>query len=146
MGGGAAEGAFGPAMLGLTMALGRFSGQAVAARMSEASVIRRATGLAVAGVLIAAVAPAPWAAYAGFGLMGLGISVIGPMGLALAGRLSPPGARTAVIARVAIIGFSGFFIAPAAMGLGADAFGLRWAFAAVAVLLAVEWALIRRTA
>ena len=146
LGGGAAEGAFGPAMLGLTMALGRFSGQAVAARLSEAQVIRWATALAVAGVLTAAAAPVPAVAYLGFGLMGLGISVIGPMGLALAGRLAPPDRRTAVIARVAIIGFVGFFLAPALMGLGAQAAGLRWAFAGVAVLLSGQWLLLRALA
>ncbi|UWQ20866.1 MFS transporter [Jannaschia sp. W003] len=146
LGGGAAEGAFGPAMLGLTMAVGRFSGQAVSARLSEAGVIRWATGLAVAGVLVAAAAPVPWVAYGGFGLMGLGISVIGPMGLALAGRLSAGSQRTAVIARVAVIGFLGFFLAPALMGLGSEAFGLRWAFAAVAVLLTLEWPLERLAA
>ncbi|CTQ33748.1 MFS transporter [Jannaschia rubra] len=141
LGGGAAEGAFGPAMLGMTMAVGRFSGQAVAARLSELGVIRVATGFAVVGVLIAASAPTPTVAYAGFGMMGLGISVIGPMGLALAGRMSAPGLRTAVIARVAVIGFLGFFIAPALMGLGAQVFGLRLAFALVAVLLTVIWPL-----
>ncbi len=143
LGGGAAEGAFGPAMLGLTMAIGRFSGQAVAARLSEVAVIRIATALAIAGVLIAAAAPTPPVAYLGFGLMGLGISVIGPMGLALTGRLAAPRQRTAAIARVAVIGFLGFFLAPALMGLGAQAFGLRWAFACVAVLLAVLWPLTR---
>ncbi|TFL19074.1 MFS transporter [Jannaschia formosa] len=141
LGGGAAEGAFGPAMLGLTMAVGRFSGQAVAARLSELMVIRLATGLAVIGVLIAAAAPSPAVAYVGFGLQGLGISVIGPMGLALAGRLAAPRQRTAVIARVAVIGFTGFFLAPALMGLGAGVFGLRWAFACVALLLAMLWPL-----
>ncbi|WP_371154936.1 MFS transporter [Jannaschia sp. 2305UL9-9] len=143
LGGGAAEGAFGPAMLGITMAIGRFSGQAVAARFSELWVIRLATGLAVVGVLIAATAPTPVVAYIGFGLQGLGISVIGPMGLALAGRLADASKRTAVIARVAVIGFTGFFIAPALMGIGADTFGLRWAFASVALLLAVIWPLSR---
>ncbi|SDY63078.1 Major Facilitator Superfamily protein [Jannaschia faecimaris] len=143
LGGGAAEGAFGPAMLGLTMAVGRFSGQAVAARLSEVGVIRIATGCAIVGVLIAAAAPTPFVAYVGFGLLGLGISVIGPMGLALTGRLAPPALRTAAIARVAVIGFLGFFIAPALMGLGAQAFGLRWAFACVALLLAVIWPLTR---
>ncbi|SFI92812.1 MFS transporter [Jannaschia pohangensis] len=139
--GGAAEGAFGPAMLGMTMALGRFSGQAVAARLSELGVIRLATSFAILGVLIAAAAPTPLVAYAGFGLMGLGISVIGPMGLALAGRLSAPRQRTAVIARVAIIGFLGFFFAPALMGLGAQVMGLRWAFACVALILVMIWPL-----
>ncbi|MEL6585602.1 MAG: MFS transporter, partial [Pseudomonadota bacterium] len=144
LGGGAAEGAFGPAMLGLTMAFGRFSGQAVAARLSELTVIRLATGIAASGVLIAAAAPSPAVAYLGFGLQGLGVSVIGPMGLALAGRLARPDQRTAIIARVAIIGFLGFFLAPAAMGLGAELFGLRWAFACVALLLAVIWPLTLR--
>jgi MFS family permease len=137
LGGGAAEGAFGPAMLGLTMAVGRFSGQAVAARLSELSVIRGATLLAMAGALIAAAAPGPAVAYLGFGLLGLGISVIGPMGLALAGRLSPASQRTAVIARVAVIGFLGFFLAPALMGQASDIWGLRWAFATVALVLVV---------
>jgi MFS family permease len=141
LGGGAAQGAFGPAMLGITMAIGRFGGQAVAARLTELAVIRIAAGLAVAGVLLAAAAPNPPVAYAGFGLLGLGISVIGPMGLALAGRLAPPDRRTAVIARVAVIGFLGFFVAPASMGLASDAFGLRVAFALVAVLLAAIWPL-----
>lgn len=141
LGGGAAQGALGPAMLGLTMALGRFSGQAVSARLSEIAVIRGAAAFAITGVLIAAAAPTPLVAYVGFGLMGLGISVIGPMGLALAGRLTPAGMRTAVIARVAVIGFLGFFVAPALMGLGAQAVGLRWAFACVAVLLAALWPL-----
>ncbi|MBM2577588.1 MFS transporter [Jannaschia sp. Os4] len=139
--GGAAEGALGPATLGLTMAVGRFSGQAVAARLSEVAVIRAAGALAAVGVLVAAAAPSPAVAYLGFGLLGLGISVIGPMGLALAGRLSPEALRTAVIARVAVIGFLGFFVAPALMGLGAQTVGLRWAFAAVAVLLAGLWPL-----
>lgn len=143
LGGRAAEGALGPAMLGLTMAVGRFSGQAVAARFSEIGVIRLAAGLAVAGVVTAASAPSPAIAYLGFGLLGLGISVIGPMGLALAGRLAAPRQRTAVIARVAVIGFLGFFLAPALMGLGSEAFGLRWAFAGVAVLLALVWPLSR---
>ena len=143
LGGGAAQGAFGPAMLGLTMAVGRFSGQAVAARLSEVAVIRMAAACAILGVLIVAAAPTPAVAYAGFGLMGLGISVIGPMGLALTGRLIAPRHRTAAIARVAVIGFLGFFIAPALMGLGAQAFGLRWAFACVAVLLLALWPLTR---
>ena len=39
----------------------------------------------------------------------LGVSVIGPLGIATAGRLAPPEHRTSAIARVAVIGFLGFF-------------------------------------
>jgi len=133
--GGAAQGALGPAMLGLTMAVGRFSGQAVAERLHELKVITWATLISAIGALIAAMAPTPFVAYIGFGTLGLGISVIGPMGLALVGRVVPPWLRTQAIARAAIIGFSGFFVAPVLMGGMSEVFGLRWAFASIAVLL-----------
>ncbi len=135
LGGGAAEGAFGPAMLGITMAIGRFSGQVVAARMREVTVVIWASVISASGAVIAAMAPTPVVAYVGFGILGLGVSVIGPMGLALVGKLVAPHLRTEAISRVAVIGFSGFFFAPMLMGLMSEVFGLRVAFAAVAVLL-----------
>ncbi|WP_045995623.1 MFS transporter [Loktanella sp. S4079] len=140
----AAEGAFGPAMLGLTMAIGRFSGQAVAARYSEIVVVIVASLVSAVGAVIAAIAPTPMIAYVGFGVLGLGVSVIGPMGLALVGQLVPARLRTEAIGRTAVIGFSGFFFAPVLMGLASDAYGLRVAFAGVAgmLLLAVPLAIV----
>lgn len=135
LGGGAAEGALGPAMLGLTMAFGRFSGQAVAERLREVHVLIGASILSASGAVIAALAPTPVWAYVGFGILGLGVSVIGPMGLALVGKLVPPHLRTEAISRAAVIGFSGFFFAPTLMGLMSQAFGLRIAFLVVALLL-----------
>lgn len=135
LGGGAAEGALGPAMLGITMAIGRFSGQAVAQRLREIPVVIWASVVSAVGAVVAALAPTPFVAYIGFGVLGLGVSVIGPMGLALVGKLVAPHLRTEAISRTAVIGFSGFFFAPVLMGLLSDAFGLRIAFFAVAVLL-----------
>ncbi len=135
LGGGAAEGALGPAMLGLTMAFGRFSGQAVAERFREIPVVIVASLISASGALIAAFASSPTIAYVGFGILGLGVSVIGPMGLALVGKMVPAHLRTEAISRVAVIGFSGFFFAPMLMGLVSEMFGLRLAFAAVALLL-----------
>jgi MFS family permease len=135
LGGGAAEGALGPAMLGITMAVGRFSGQMVAERLREVTVVLFACVISACGAVIAAVAPTPIVAYVGFGILGLGVSVIGPMGLALVGKLVAPHLRTEAISRTAVIGFSGFFFAPMVMGLMSEAFGLRIAFASVAVLL-----------
>lgn len=131
----AAEGALGPATLGLTMAFGRFSGQAVSERLSDVTMISVASALSALGAMIAAIAPTPLVAYAGFGVLGLGISVIGPLGLALVGRLVAPHLRTEAISRVAVLGFSGFFFAPMLMGLVSQAYGLRVAFACVAVLI-----------
>lgn len=133
--GGAAEGALGPAMLGIMMAIGRFSGQAVAARLREVPVVIGASMISASGAVIAALAPTPFVAYIGFGILGLGVSVIGPMGLALVGKLVAPHLRTEAISRTAVIGFSGFFFAPMLMGLFSEAFGLRIAFLGVAVLL-----------
>lgn len=135
LGGGAAEGALGPAMLGLTMAIGRFSGQAVAERLREVTILLGASLMAATGAVIAALAPTPLVAYVGFGVLGLGVSVIGPIGLALVGKLVAPHLRTEAISRTAVIGFSGFFFAPMLMGLMSEAFGLRMAFLGVAVLL-----------
>ncbi len=135
LGGRAAEGALGPAMLGVTMALGRFGGQLVAERMRETTVILAAALLSSGGAVIVAAAPGPSVAYLGFATLGLGISVIGPMGLALAGRMVAPHLRTRAISRVAVIGLGGFFIAPLLMGGLSELFGLRVAFGAVALLL-----------
>jgi MFS family permease len=135
LGGGAAEGALGPAMLGITMAFGRFSGQAVAEKLREIPVVIGASVISAVGAVIAAFATTPLMAYAGFGVLGLGVSVIGPMGLALVGKLVAPHLRTEAISRTAVIGFSGFFFAPMLMGLLSEAFGLRMAFLAVALLL-----------
>lgn len=146
LGGGAAEGALGPAMLGLTMAVGRFSGQVVAERFRELDVVIAASLLSSSGAVVAALAPTPVIAYVGFGILGLGVSVIGPLGIALAGKLVAPHLRTEAISRAAVIGFSGFFLAPVAMGLMSEAFGLRVAFLGVAVLLvtAVPLAMVVR--
>lgn len=135
LGGGAAEGALGPAMLGITMAIGRFSGQAVSERLPDRLVVIAASIISASGAVIAATASAPIGAYVGFGILGLGVSVIGPLGLALVGRMVPRHLRTEAISRAAVMGFSGFFFAPMLMGLISQAFGLRVAFGCVAALL-----------
>ncbi|ABD56514.1 MFS transporter [Jannaschia sp. CCS1] len=148
LGGRAAEGALGPAVLGLTMAIGRFSGQALTERFSEHAIIVIGTGMASVGALIAAAAGTPLMAYIGFGAMGLGIAAVGPVGLAIVGRMVRPEHRTAAVARAAVIGFMGFVLAPSLMGFVSGAVGLRWAFAAVAaaaLLAPLLAAYLRRT-
>lgn len=144
LGGGAAEGALGPAMLGFTMAFGRFSGQAVSNRMRDINLLIIAACVSASGAVFAALASTPMMAYIGFGILGLGVSVIGPLGLAIVGRIVPPHLRTEAISKAAVLGFSGFFFAPVLMGLISEAFGLRIAFACVAVviLMSVPLALI----
>jgi len=144
LGGGAKEGALGPAMLGFTMAFGRFSGQAVSERLSDVTVVIGGSIIAASGAILAALAGTPLVAQIGFGIFGLGVSVIGPIGISMVGHLVRPHLRTEAISRVAVIGFSGFFFAPMLMGLVSEAFGLRIAFLCVAgvILCAVPLVLI----
>ncbi len=134
LGGRAAEGAFAPAILGLTMAFGRLSGQAIAERFSELAVVTLGSGMACAGALLAAIAGSPWVAYVGFGVIGLGTSVVGPVAIALVGRMVPPAQRVRAVALVMVMGFGAFLFSPVVVGFVSNAFGLRVAFAVVAAL------------
>lgn len=144
--GGAAEGAMGPATLGLTMAFGRFAGQAVSERFRETTVVMVAGCVSASGAVIAALAPTPVVAYLGFGILGLGVSVIGPLGLGMVGKLVTPRQRARAISRVAIVGFSAFFFAPVLMGWSSELWGLRVSYGGVAcaLLLAVPLAMAVR--
>ncbi|MFN3143758.1 MAG: MFS transporter [Paracoccaceae bacterium] len=149
LGGSAVEGGLGPAMLGLTMALGRFLGHVLSVRGREAMLIGAAALGSALGAGLAAVAPAPAVAYLGFAVLGLGVSVIAPLAIGLAGALAEPARRTETVSRVVMIGFVGFFIGPPLMGLISEAAGLRASFAAIALgLLAVPLLLgaLRRSA
>lgn len=135
LGGSPAQGPLGPAALGLTMAVGRLSGQLLIARCSAAALLRHGALLAALGCAIAAMARTPILAYLGFAAAGLGISILAPMALALIGQSVPAAQRTRAIARGAVIGYCGFFFGPPLVGAMAEAAGLRAAFLLVAAAL-----------
>jgi predicted MFS family arabinose efflux permease len=135
LGAGAAQGALGPAILGITMAVGRLSGQVIVHYWSEAVVIRAATVLAALGSTIAAWAPNLSVAYIGFGLLGMGVSVVAPMAFAWVGRMVSPEKKALAISRIAVLGYAGFFIGPPLMGFLAEWFGLPVSFTAISLLL-----------
>lgn len=135
LGAGAAEGALGPAILGLTMAAGRLAGQVVANRVSERLVIRWASVTSGVGALIAATAPSLWIAYAGFAILGLGVSVVVPMAYAWIGRMVPNRHRSHAISRISVVGYTGFFIGPPMMGFLAEGFGLWASFVTIGGIL-----------
>lgn len=134
---GAALGAMGPAILGLTMGIGRLGGQAIAQYLSEERVIQIAAIFAALGSAVAAAAINFPLTYLGFAALGLGISVIAPLGLALVGRISPADQRVKAISNVALVGYTGFFIGPPIMGGLAEIASLATSFAALALLLAI---------
>ncbi|MDJ0822420.1 MAG: MFS transporter [Paracoccaceae bacterium] len=134
---GAAQGALGPAILGITMAVGRFSGQMVAMRFSEAAVIRAGAFTSAFGALLAAYAPNLAIAYIGFAVLGLGVSVMAPMAFAWVGRLVAPRHRSHAISRISVVGYTGFFIGPPMMGFLSQWFGLPVSFTAIALCLLI---------
>lgn len=143
MGAGALTGTLGPSILGLTMGIGRLAGQVVSQRWSEALVIRWAALLTASGAFLGGWADHLALGYLGFGMLGLGVSVIGPLALAWVGRLVTAEHRTLAISRVAVLGYSGFFIGPPLMGFLSEGFGLAVSFSAIGcVLLLVPVALV----
>ncbi|MGB1035036.1 MAG: MFS transporter, partial [Primorskyibacter sp.] len=135
MGAGAATGALGPAILGLTMGVGRLTGQIASQRLPEAQVIWWASVMTALGAALAGWAQSLALGYLGFGLLGLGVSVVAPLAFAWVGRMVRPDLRTLAISRVAAIGYSGFFIGPPVMGFLSDGFGLHISFSAIAALM-----------
>ncbi|WP_335946244.1 MFS transporter [Salipiger bermudensis] len=143
LGAGAAAGAVGPALLGITMTVGRLFGQGLAQRFAEPAVIRIGAAVSACGALLAAFAPSLWIAYAGFAILGLGASVIVPMAFAFVGARCPAERRAQAISRLSVIGYAGFFLGPPLMGLVSGGIGLAAAFAMVAlILLLIPLALI----
>ncbi|WP_415184946.1 MFS transporter [Phaeovulum sp.] len=137
LGGVSGDGSFGPAMLGLTMGIGRMSGQFLASRMGEARLVAGSAVIGVFGALVVALAPVQGVALIGVALIGLGVAVVVPSANSLLGRAVAPTLRGYAISRAWMIGFTGFFLGPVAMGLVAQTAGLRWSFAAVACTMAL---------
>ena len=130
-----AEGALGPALLGLSMGLGRLAGQAVSRHVGEVVLMQGGAGLAAAGALLVAGAPSPGVAFAGFAMLGFGVSVIVPIALAMVGRGAAEPVRATALAQASVLGFVGYIAGPALMGLLSDLVSLRLSFLAVGVAL-----------
>lgn len=137
LGGDPSEGALGPAILGLTMGVGRLAGHFMSHHMPELKLMGIAALVSAFGLCVAGVAPSLMIAYLGFGLAGLGVSVIAPLALALIGRTVAPEARLDAISRVSVMGYGAYFFGPPLMGFTSEAFGLRAGFILVACIMVV---------
>ena len=136
LGGSPGEGAMGPALMGLTMGIGRLSGHLLGRLMRDSTLMLLATLVSACGLVLAGLASSVLVALAGFALAGLGISVVAPLALALLGRVVPKEHRLKAISRASVLGYGAFFVGPPLMGLVAEGFGLRASFVLVAVVLA----------
>ncbi|MEP1537153.1 MAG: MFS transporter [Paracoccaceae bacterium] len=135
LGGSPSEGALGPAILGVSMAVGRLAGHIFAGQLQPLRVMTVASVLAAIGLALTGMAATVSFAYVGLALGGLGVSVVGPLALGLVGQSVPRRLRLAAISRAAALGYAAFFVGPPLMGFIAEAFGLRFSFYAIAGVL-----------
>jgi predicted MFS family arabinose efflux permease len=142
LGGSPSQGSLGPAVLALVMGAGRILGQVVVRHSDERQLLVGGALVAAAGLALTGLAPAPWLAYTGLCIMGVGGSVIAPTAYAIVGRSVPDEARAHALARATLLGYMGYFFGPPALGLISELFGLRLAFVAMAGVLLVAQGVI----
>lgn len=124
--------AYGYAAFSIAMAVGRLVGDRLTARLGPAYLVRVCGLLAGCGLAAGLLTGRTWAAIAGFGLFGLGLSAIVPTIFTAVANRGPHTGRD--LARVSSLGYLGFLVGPAAIGAVAHLTGLRTALALPAVL------------
>jgi MFS family permease len=113
---------------------GRLIGDRMLTRFGPATVFRVAVLIAGLGFGGAIALDRPIAGFAGFILLGLGLSVTLPVAISAAGSL-PGLAMATAVSRVSTMGYLGSFVAPAVIGALAGPLTLGWALAGSAVLV-----------
>jgi predicted MFS family arabinose efflux permease len=132
LGAGAAAAALGYTAFSLAMALSRVFGDRLNARLGPVALARGGGLLAASALTLALVSGSTVIALAGFAAMGAGLGVVVPVLFRAAG--STPGVSAAAgVAAVSTIGWLGFLAGPPAIGVTADAIGLRSSLAIVVV-------------
>lgn len=120
----------------LAMVTSRLAGDGLNERIGSGALARGGGLLAATGLAAALVLGTTPAALAGFAAMGAGLGVVVPVLFRTAGSIPevPPGVG---IATVSTIGFLGFLAGPPAIGITAEAIGLRAALGLVVIASAL---------
>ncbi|HEV7349986.1 MFS transporter [Telluribacter sp.] len=118
----------------LTMTLGRFLGDTIIPRYGEKKLLIWGGIIGAAGIFISIALPFPLTTLVGFLILGIGCSLGAPMLYAISMRQpnTPPAAG---LATFATFSFMGFMAGPPLIGFVAEAYGLRYGFGLVALLL-----------
>ncbi len=124
LGAGAFIGALGPAAFHVAMLTGRLLGAAVAGRLGPATTLGIAGLATLTGMSLALAATGPALAIPGMAFAALGSSFMIPLILSLAARRSGAHAGRAA-SYVFSLGYTGFLVAPTAVGFLSEAAGLR---------------------
>ena len=111
----------------LAQALTRYFADPFVERHSPVAVARTLLAVLGLGCALVSFAPSPLLALLGFGLMGMGTSVIFPLAMSAAAQRTdrPAAANVAALAQVS---FVSFLLAPPLLGFAAERLGVRWSF------------------
>ena len=118
---------FAVALGAFTQAATRFFADPFVERYSPTVVSRTLLGVLGIGALLVFFATSDWMALLGFGLMGVGTSVIFPLAMSAAAQRTDRPAATNV-ASLAQTSFVAFLLGPPLLGYVAEHFGIRWSF------------------
>lgn len=122
------------------MTVGRLSGDFVIRRFGSIPTLIGGGLMGVSGLSIGLFTPSVAAALIGFGIVGLGLSVLVPILISMAGNL-PGGDRNVAIARASACGSIGLMAGPAIIGFVAESYNLLMAMMLPVILLATLSAL-----
>lgn len=143
---GSSEGlaAAGYAAFSVTMAAGRFGGDALTARFGPVKLVRWGGLLSAAGLAGALIFANPVIAIVGLAAVGLGYSTVVPQVFTAAGRVKDMEAGPA-LAAVSTMGYFGFLIGPPLIGFLAEGVTLRMALVLIVLTSLVLTILASRT-
>jgi MFS family permease len=109
------------------MAIGRLTADPVVDRYGPRTVATAMLAIAALGSLLIGVAPHPYVALVGFGMIGLGCSVVYPLAVsAVAQRSDRPASVN--VAALAQVSFVVFFLGPPLLGFVAEYWGIRLSY------------------
>lgn len=118
------------------MTIGRFSGDVVIRKFGAVQTLTGGGMLGVLGLSIGLLSPNIVLALIGFGIVGIGVSVLVPILISMAGNL-PSGDRNVAIARASTCGSIGLMAGPALIGFIAESYNLLAAMLVPVLLLTV---------
>jgi len=131
---------YGFVIFSLTMTLGRFLGDGVSKKIGSIRAI--GSGLIIAGIAYALILVSdPYISVIGFGVLGLGISVIIPEVFRLAGQ-SKQLHTSVAISVVSGIGFMGFLVGPVLLGFISSWSTLIMSYVFLLILIGVAFGLV----
>lgn len=137
--------AAGYAVFSLAMTVGRMAGDRLTDNLGPVRIVEAGGILSAVGVGLALLLTNPYVALLGFGLTGLGLSIIVPVVFSSAGRSSVI-APSRAISAVTTTGYFGFMAGPPLIGFIAHVVTLRGALVVVVVLSLVMVGMARAVA